>query len=392
MMKFTIGFFSVLSLVVLPAGAVFAVTVAPLPSPSYASPLDMSNPLVQMQREHLTSWRTEIFPSGISLSTTTFTSGESVVPTYIFSLFNLLPSQITSATLRIRTESHPSYPLPSGFLKTIDAGSIVCDQSLGTIHQIGILPVGACRNISGKLPLDTSTISRPTPGFLTFTVSGIWPGETYARIKGVFSVPVTFLSSPYTVPPPTPPPTPPQPPPPGTFGIGARVETKTNNVNIRSSPTLIPYNIIGTQPWGSRGTIIEGPVLTPYYLWWYVNYDTGVDGWTAQSVLMLVTSTVPPPTPTPPPTPPPSPTPSPIPPPGTFGIGARVQTKTNNVNIRSSPTLIPHNIIGTQPWGSRGTIIEGPIDASTYRWWRVNYDTGVDGWTAQSVLMPHLIF
>lgn len=53
-----------------------------------------------------------------------------------------------------------------------------------------------------------------------------------------------------------------------------------------------------------QGTIITGPVSASGYIWRYVDFDTGVDGWTAQTVLVLIAGSPPPPPP--PPQPPPS--------------------------------------------------------------------------------------
>lgn len=92
------------------------------------------------------------------------------------------------------------------------------------------------------------------------------------------------------------------------FVVGDRVQTNANlNVRATASPT---GTLLGTQTSGALGTVIAGPTVNGGFTWWNINYDTGVDGWSAEDFLNKNTSpTPPPPTPTPTPTPPP-PTPA----------------------------------------------------------------------------------
>jgi hypothetical protein len=105
---------------------------------------------------------------------------------------------------------------------------------------------------------------------------------------------------------------------------------------------------------------------------------------------------VPPPYPTPA-TPPPSTTPPPsytYPTPATtplstssskFKTGNKVKT-TAKLNVRNKPS-IDAPIDGVQPLGSQGTIFDGPVTAPGFTWYRINYDTGPDGWSVQDSLM-----
>jgi RHS repeat-associated protein len=65
-------------------------------------------------------------------------------------------------------------------------------------------------------------------------------------------------------------------------------------------------------------------------------------------------------------------------------IGDRVQAN-STVNVRSTPA---GTVNGTQATGSLGTIIGGPQTASlngtSYTWWNINWDSGVDGWVADT--------
>lgn len=68
----------------------------------------------------------------------------------------------------------------------------------------------------------------------------------------------------------------------------------------------------------------------------------------------------------------------------TFGltIGNRVQT-TDRLTVRSTAN---GTIVGYQALSSQGTVIAGPISSGSYQWAKVNYDTGVDGWSATNWL------
>lgn len=70
------------------------------------------------------------------------------------------------------------------------------------------------------------------------------------------------------------------------FDDGDRVEVTTSGANIRSSAG---GSVIGTHSAGALGTIVGSPqnaiVQNVMYVFWYVNFDTGVDGWIAESFL-----------------------------------------------------------------------------------------------------------
>src|SRR5262245_57756184 len=67
---------------------------------------------------------------------------------------------------------------------------------------------------------------------------------------------------------------------------------------------------------------------------------------------------------------------------GALQIGDRVQAN-STVNVRQTPAGAP---LGTQSAGSQGTVVGGPTVASlsgtSYIWYNINFDAGVDGWVA----------
>jgi hypothetical protein len=69
------------------------------------------------------------------------------------------------------------------------------------------------------------------------------------------------------------------------------------------------------------------------------------------------------------------------PPAAAFAINDRIST-IRNTNVRATGTL-SGTLLGVQITGSLGTIIEGPVVMDAITWWRVNYDSGADGWSGE---------
>jgi hypothetical protein len=66
------------------------------------------------------------------------------------------------------------------------------------------------------------------------------------------------------------------------FVNGDRVQA-TKNVNVRSSPSLGgSTNLLGVQNTGSIGTATSSHTIADGVVWYYINYDTGVDGYSGQ--------------------------------------------------------------------------------------------------------------
>lgn len=161
------------------------------------------------------------------------------------------------------------------------------------------------------------------------------------------------------------------------FTIGQRVQT-TTNINVRGS-AFVSGSLLGTQAMGRAGTIISGGTSFDGRYWWNVNYDSGVDGWSAEEYLVASTSvaaagtnaTIL----------------NPLPPQSSkFSIGQKVQTIAN-LNVRSSDSIFG-NILGVQATGSKGTIVEGGgLGGNGLYWWHINYDSGADGWSAEDYLI-----
>lgn len=66
-----------------------------------------------------------------------------------------------------------------------------------------------------------------------------------------------------------------------------------------------------------------------------------------------------------------------------FTLGTWVEVTVDAVRVREMPGLSA-DVLGNQPLGSRGVIVDAtPHYADGYWWWRVSFQTGLGGWVAQ---------
>ncbi len=153
-----------------------------------------------------------------------------------------------------------------------------------------------------------------------------------------------------------------------TFTNGDRVETRSD-VFVRSSAGNT-QPMVGIVLNTGQGTVSGGPVFVDSNWWWRVTFDAGITGWAIEPVLQLTA------TPTPPPPPPPS------------GFSTRFRVgdivgSTANLTVRSSPST-DASIVGSIPVATtQGTVIGGPVFASGYSWWQINWTSGISGWSVQ---------
>jgi hypothetical protein len=67
-----------------------------------------------------------------------------------------------------------------------------------------------------------------------------------------------------------------------------------------------------------------------------------------------------------------------------LSVGSEVTVKERlNVRQNASDTSV---LLGTQPMGMTGTIVDGPVTSGGYSWLKVNYSSGVDGWSVANWL------
>lgn len=65
------------------------------------------------------------------------------------------------------------------------------------------------------------------------------------------------------------------------FSLGDKVQVADGPLRARSRPSLTS-SITGVQPLSARGVVRDGAVQQDGYVWWFVDYDSGPDGWSAE--------------------------------------------------------------------------------------------------------------
>ena len=71
-----------------------------------------------------------------------------------------------------------------------------------------------------------------------------------------------------------------------------------------------------------------------------------------------------------------------------FSQNDRVYVLSGPLNVRATPS-VTGILRGTQTTNNLGTVIYGPTIADGFSWWNINYDTGVDGWSAENFLAKY---
>jgi hypothetical protein len=291
-------------------------------------------------------------------------------------------SNVASAVARADFGVAPSGTVPFGGVNlgaSAERTFIVSNTVGGTVSGSATVAApfqivsGSPFTLAGMNATQTVTV-RFTPTATTVVSTNLRFTANGGTISGIVTgngVAVAAPSPP--LPSPLPPPTSPN------LAIGSRVQVVNERINVRATAGGA---LLGTHPVGAFGTIVGGPQRaaiggsrnSTQYTYWRIDYEGGVDGWSGQDNLALA-----------------QPGGSPPPVPGTtFAPGSRVQV-TRMINVRATAG---GSLVGTQPVRTFGTIVSGPERAAIsgsgsstrYTYWRIDYETGVDGWSGQDNL------
>ena len=148
------------------------------------------------------------------------------------------------------------------------------------------------------------------------------------------------------------------------IAVNDAIKTTTADINVRATASLTG-TIITTKPLGSVGTVNAGPTVANGFTWWNIIWDTGSQGWSADSNLVLNTPTAKP-----------------------FTNGSGIQVVTGNTNTRSSASTAG-TLFATKGIGATGVVAGGPTFANGYAWWLINWTGGPQGWTVQDYLLAY---
>lgn len=53
----------------------------------------------------------------------------------------------------------------------------------------------------------------------------------------------------------------------------------------------------------------------------------------------------------------------------------------SKLNVRSNPST-SSGVLGTVELGATGVVVSGPVSSGTYDWWKIQYSSGLSGWSA----------
>ena len=74
--------------------------------------------------------------------------------------------------------------------------------------------------------------------------------------------------------------------------------------------------------------------------------------------------------------------------PAKFAIGDIVSSTVDDLRVRETPgTAETHKIIDRMISGNRGKIVDGPQTVDKHTWWKVQYDVGTTGWSAEEYMI-----
>lgn len=142
------------------------------------------------------------------------------------------------------------------------------------------------------------------------------------------------------------------------YSPGQVVSITADYANLRVLPGL-SEGIAASPAWGAIFQVIEGPATVDGELWYHVRGDAG-SGWLAQSNFAASDA---------------------APPAGAFAIGEDLFVKEDLVNLRSEPSL-RGTIVGQVNFMNAATVVEGPMPANGYTWYKVETEIAT-GWVTE---------
>jgi hypothetical protein len=122
---------------------------------------------------------------------------------------------------------------------------------------------------------------------------------------------------------------------------------------------------IGTQAFGAKGRVLKGPVNVGGVNYYYVDFDSGPDGWVAENTIAYMNTEIRPLKTSDP-------------------LNSTVMTAQDGTVLRDAPG---GNIIATKPQNARGTITKGPVNKNGTNYYYVQFDDGTSGWVSQNDLL-----
>jgi hypothetical protein len=139
-------------------------------------------------------------------------------------------------------------------------------------------------------------------------------------------------------------------------------------LNVREEPAAAASQVGRLAP-GSLVVVLEGPTLADGFRWWRLDSSLGIAGWAADGDDEDVWLT------------------------GDVGeprsvnrpvrVGDRVTVTTRGDTHLALRYDAAGTLIRRVPAGTQFEVIDGPVDAESFRWWQLRDDDGLEGWGAE---------
>ncbi len=142
------------------------------------------------------------------------------------------------------------------------------------------------------------------------------------------------------------------------YSPGQVVAITADSANLREMPGT-SEGIVASPAWGSIFQVIEGPTTVDGQQWYRVRGTIGT-GWIAQSTFGASDAAAPA---------------------GAFAIGESLFVKEDMINLRDQPTL-RGTIVGSVNFMNEVSIVDGPMPANGYTWYKVQSDA-LTGWITE---------
>ncbi len=125
-------------------------------------------------------------------------------------------------------------------------------------------------------------------------------------------------------------------------------------------------NQIATEPAGSKGTLIEGPMIKDGVKYWHVHFADGTDGWVPEDALNYLELEK-----------------TPLAKVSGAKVGDPVSVSVAYAQVFTEPGV---NQIAREKMDAKGTIVGGPTTKDGVKYWQVQFSDGTTGWVKESDL------
>lgn len=144
------------------------------------------------------------------------------------------------------------------------------------------------------------------------------------------------------------------------YPVGSQIMVITDGLNVRDRAGLSGA-VLATESYGAVGTVTASNQSADGYSWIEVRFSD-VAGWVATAYISPFIQDGP-----------------------KFGPGTPVYVTSGELNLRDAPSL-SGNVITSMPESTVGTVLDGPVAADGWVWYKVQIASGQIGWAVEDYL------